>query len=58
MAFYSSIATTEHTLPLVLTQDQYNDELNIILERYNDQSNYVSYLVNGQQHCFTPSGLT
>ena len=58
MAFYSSIATTEHKLPLTLTSAEFANDLKVILERYDAQPNYISYLVDGAQHCFTPSGIT
>jgi hypothetical protein len=57
MAYYTSVAASFHDLPLYLTSAEFENAVNVILERYNKNENYVSYLVTGTQHCFLPYNL-
>ena len=61
MSFYAAIAATEPVdpgSPYVLTENEYENEVNKVFGRYNEQPNYVSYLVTSTQHCYFPSGIT
>jgi hypothetical protein len=57
MSFYSAVAASFETTPLVLTPAEYEDAVNVIFERYNISPNYVSYFVTSSQHCYLPYSL-
>lgn len=53
MSFYVAIgATTPDTSAFITPKLFYND-VNAIFEEYNAQSNFLTYLVDGDMHCYT-----
>ena len=56
--FYVAVAATEPVRPLVLTPTAFYDAVNDIFSVYNAENpNFLSFLVSGGQHCFTPINL-
>jgi len=60
MSFYDGVAATfpSKTDPAILSGAEYLKRMNKVFGRYNANPNYVSFVVNGNQHCFTPDTIT
>jgi hypothetical protein len=57
-SFYIAVATTTHYQPYVLTPEQFYAGVNEIFGTYNGiNQNFVTYLVDGDHHCFTNQDL-
>lgn len=63
-SFYTAVAASTGTKPTVLTPEQFYTRVNTIFGLYNKgdstrqaNPNFVTYLVDGDQHCFTPSSV-
>jgi len=56
MSFYVALALSEGGNP-ILTQREFYSDVNDIMDQYNQYGNFVTYLVDGSQHCFTPYDL-
>lgn len=56
ISFYSSIAFSMN-MSAAITPAQFYNDVNTIFEGYNSNPNFLTYLVDGDQHCFTPSNL-
>ena len=59
-AFYVAIGLTEYPSldePFLITPSQFYDDVNEIMSFYNERENFITYLVDGTQHCFTPKTL-
>jgi hypothetical protein len=56
MSFYVALAISQGQNP-VITQREFYNQVNEIMEQYNQYDNFVTYLVDGSQHCFTPLGV-
>lgn len=55
MAFYWALAATTGTPPVLINPTEFYNGVNEIFGSYNAQlPNFVTYLVDGHQHCFTP----
>ena len=52
-AFYIAIAVTTNSERKLITPSQFYDDVNDIFELYNTNTNFITYLVDGYQHCFT-----
>jgi hypothetical protein len=57
ISFYVAIGATTPNTTAAITPTEFYDGVNEIFEIYNPRSNFVSYLVDGNQHCFTPSNV-
>eukprot|EP00603_Paraphysomonas_imperforata_P003403 CAMPEP_0114428196 /NCGR_PEP_ID=MMETSP0103-20121206/8794_1 /TAXON_ID=37642 ORGANISM="Paraphysomonas imperforata, Strain PA2" /NCGR_SAMPLE_ID=MMETSP0103 /ASSEMBLY_ACC=CAM_ASM_000201 /LENGTH=442 /DNA_ID=CAMNT_0001597391 /DNA_START=29 /DNA_END=1357 /DNA_ORIENTATION=- len=57
ISFYIAIGATTPNTTAAITPTEFYNGVNDIFELYNPQSNFVSYLVDGGQHCFTPSSV-
>lgn len=57
ISFYIAIGLTSSNVSAAITPTEFYDGVNDIFELYNPESNFVSYLVDGSQHCFTPSNV-
>jgi hypothetical protein len=57
ISFYIAIGATTPNTTAAITPTEFYDGVNDIFELYNPKSNFVSYLVDGSQHCFTPSNV-
>lgn len=57
ISFYIAIGASTPNTTASITPTEFYNGVNEIFEMYNTKSNFVSYLVNGNQHCFTPSGV-
>lgn len=44
-------------LPAAITPAEFYSDTNVIFEGYNAYPNFLTYLVNGNQHCFTNKEL-
>jgi hypothetical protein len=53
-SFYVAVAFTSN-VSAVITPTQFYDDVNQIMSLYNKESNFLTYLVDGDQHCFTPN---
>ena len=47
-----------HKLPLSLSDSEFADAMNVILERHDCNPNFVSFLMNSDQHCYLDSEAT
>lgn len=56
MSFYYFLALSVGQNP-VLTQSQFYSRVNNIMDEYNVYDNFVTYLVDGTQHCYTNFNL-
>ncbi|CAE7623932.1 unnamed protein product, partial [Symbiodinium microadriaticum] len=57
MSFYVAIGVTTPDSSASITPEQFYTDVNIIFEEYNKNYNFLTYLVDGNQHCFTPSSV-
>ena len=57
ISFYIAIGATTPNTTAAITPSEFYDDVNDIFELYNTKKNFVSYLVDGSQHCFTPSSV-
>jgi len=57
MSFYVAIGVTTPGSDAAITPEQFYTDLNAIFEEYNKNDNFLTYLVDGDQHCFTPSSV-
>jgi hypothetical protein len=58
ISFYISVAQTTNATKKTITPSEFYVAVNEIFGDYNDaRKNFVTYLVNGDQHCFTPYDL-
>eukprot|EP00604_Paraphysomonas_vestita_P002025 CAMPEP_0174820430 /NCGR_PEP_ID=MMETSP1107-20130205/4264_1 /TAXON_ID=36770 /ORGANISM="Paraphysomonas vestita, Strain GFlagA" /LENGTH=386 /DNA_ID=CAMNT_0016035773 /DNA_START=126 /DNA_END=1286 /DNA_ORIENTATION=- len=55
-AFYVAIAGSMN-LPAALTPADFYTLTNTVFKGYNTYPNFLTYLVNGNQHCFTPTNV-
>ena len=55
-AFYVALAVSEGYDP-VITATEFYEELNAVFASYNPARNFLTYLVDGEQHCYTPLQL-
>jgi len=55
-SFYAAVALSMG-LPAAQTPAEFYDSVNDIFEGYNVHPNFLTYLVSGDQHCFTPMSL-
>lgn len=56
MSFYSTVAYSMN-MSASITPSQFYTDVNNIFGGYNKYSNFLTYLVNGDQHCFSPLSL-
>lgn len=54
MSFYVSLGLTTPNTTAAITPGKFYEDVNDIFELYNKFPNFMTYLVDGQQHCFTP----
>lgn len=54
ISFYESVARSFGIIPAKITPEDFYTGVNSIFEGYNVYKNFVTYLVDGSQHCFTP----
>lgn len=54
MSFYVAIGVSMNASSKAITPSEFYADVNDIFERYNKQKNFLVYLVDGPQHCFTP----
>lgn len=57
ISFYIAIGASTPNTTASITPAEFYNQVNQIFELYNPNDNFVSYLVNGNQHCFTPSSV-
>jgi len=58
ISFFMMVAATTNTQPLVITPEEFYNDVNEIFGGYNKgNNNFVTYLVDGGQHCFTNQDL-
>jgi hypothetical protein len=58
LSFYMAVAATTGIPPLVITPTDFYNGVNDIFGGYNQANvNFMTYLVDGSQHCFTPMSL-
>lgn len=57
MSFYVAIGLTTPNSTAAITPEIFYDDVNTIFEGYNVNNNFLTYLVNGDQHCFSPLDL-
>ena len=57
MSFYIAIGVTTPDTSASITPEQFYSDVNTIFEGYNKNDNFLTYLVDGDQHCFTPSSV-
>eukprot|EP00604_Paraphysomonas_vestita_P003633 CAMPEP_0174820236 /NCGR_PEP_ID=MMETSP1107-20130205/3928_1 /TAXON_ID=36770 /ORGANISM="Paraphysomonas vestita, Strain GFlagA" /LENGTH=376 /DNA_ID=CAMNT_0016035169 /DNA_START=214 /DNA_END=1344 /DNA_ORIENTATION=+ len=55
-SFYTAVGLSMG-LPALETPAEFYDKVNTIFEAYNTNPNFLTYLVSGDQHCFTPMSL-
>lgn len=57
-SFYVAIGVTMPNASAAITPEEFYADVNELFGYYNSQlPNFVTYLVDGDQHCFTPSSL-
>jgi len=56
MSFYVSIGYSMN-MSAAITPEIFYSDVNTIFEGYNTADNFLTYLVDGDQHCFTPANL-
>lgn len=54
MSFYDALGLTEAQSDKVVSPTEFYDGVNAIFGRYNARANFLAFLVDGGQHCFTP----
>lgn len=54
IAFYESVARSYGIHPATISPEDFYSGVNSIFEGYNVHKNFVTYLVDGSQHCFSP----
>ena len=57
ISFYIAIGATTANTSATITPTEFYEGVNDIFHLYNPMDNFVSYLVDGSQHCFTPSNV-
>lgn len=57
MSFYAAIGVTTANTSAVITPELFYEDVNAIFENYNTHENFLTYLVDGDQHCFSPLNL-
>jgi len=55
-SFYSAVAFSMN-MSAAITPEEFYSDVNTIFEGYNNYPNFLTYLVDGNQHCFTPASL-
>lgn len=56
MSFYVAVGLSMN-MTAAITPEIFYDDVNTIFEGYNTHPNFLTYLVDGDQHCFTPMNL-
>jgi hypothetical protein len=55
ISFYISVGQTTNTSQKTITPTQFYSEVNALFGDYNSvRKNFLTYLMDGEQHCFTP----
>jgi len=54
MSFYDALGLTEANSDRLVSPTEFYDGVNAIFGRYNKRPNFITFLVDGGQHCFTP----
>mmetsp|Transcript_74173 Transcript_74173/g.241190 ORF Transcript_74173/g.241190 Transcript_74173/m.241190 type:complete len:642 (+) Transcript_74173:77-2002(+) len=54
--FHQAVAYTSGIMPELTDGPSYLGAVNARLRRFHRHPNYVSFLINNEQHCFTPEG--
>jgi hypothetical protein len=57
MSFYVAIGVTTPDSSAAINPEEFYYGVNTIFEEYNKNDNFLTYLVDGDQHCFTPSSV-
>lgn len=57
MSFYAAIGITTPNASAYITPELFYDDVNAVFEDYNKHENFLTYLVDGGQHCFSPMNL-
>lgn len=57
MSFYVSVGLTTPNTTAAITPESFYDDVNAVFEEYNGHDNFLTYLVDGTQHCFSPYNL-
>lgn len=57
MSFYVAIGVTTPDTSAAINPEEFYADVNTIFEGYNSHENFLTYLVDGDQHCFSPSNL-
>jgi hypothetical protein len=58
ISFYIAVAETTGIKPASITPTEFYNDVNSIFGTYNQgNQNFLTYLVDGNQHCFTPADL-
>jgi len=57
MSFYAAIGVTTPNSSAYITPELFYDDVNAVFEGYNHHDNFLTYLVDGDQHCFSPMSL-
>lgn len=56
-AFYMSVGESMNATAII-TPSQFYDDVNLVFSWYNkNNANFITYLIDGDQHCFTPLDL-
>mmetsp|Transcript_33690 Transcript_33690/g.24723 ORF Transcript_33690/g.24723 Transcript_33690/m.24723 type:complete len:433 (+) Transcript_33690:54-1352(+) len=57
-SFYISVGVSMNATQKTITPTEFYNDVNDVFGTYNkDHANFLTYLVNGDQHCFTPSSV-
>ena len=53
ISFYIAIGLTSG-VSAEITPEEFYEKVNVIFGAYNKEKNFLTYLVDGPKHCFTP----
>lgn len=57
MSFYAMIGITTPNASAYITPELFYEDVNTVFQGYNAHDNFLTYLVDGDQHCFSPMNL-
>lgn len=55
MSFYITVGLLTPDADASITPEQFYQDVNEVFSAYNKNDNFITYLVDGSQHCYTPN---
>ena len=57
MSFYVAVGVSMGSSEKTITPTQFYDDVNAVFGQYNKEKNFLTFLVDGPQHCFTDTDV-